>query len=178
MNKQSNRNALKGVVAGVIGGVVASWAMDRFQYWWLSFSESDERELQQAASGEGNQEEPATVRTAAAISETVLGHSLTAREKEITGPIVHYAVGTTAGAVYGLAAEYEPEVTTLAGIPFGAAFWMVVDEGALPLLGLAKGPAAYPISTHAYALASHLVFGLTAEVVRRTVRRALSSAGV
>ena len=95
-------------------------------------------------------------------------------EKErIAGPIVHYAVGTIAGAVYGLAAEYEPTVTTLAGIPFGTAFWMVVDEGALPLLGLAKGPSAYPISMHAYALASHLVFGLTAEVVRSTVRRAL-----
>jgi len=59
------------------------------------------------------------------------------------------------------------------GVPFGAAFWMVVDEGALPLLGLAKGPNAYPVSTHAYALASHLVFGLTAEVVRSSVRRAL-----
>ena len=64
-------------------------------------------------------------------------------------------------------------MTTIAGIPFGAAFWMVVDEGALPLLGLAKGPTAYPSSTHAYALASHLVFGLTAEVVRSSVRRAL-----
>ena len=171
---QSNPNAWKGLVAGVVGGVVASWTMDRFQYWWLSFGGGDERELQQAPpSEEGNREEPATVKTAAAISEGVFGHSLTVKEKEIAGPIVHYAVGTTAGAVYGLAAEYEPDVTTLAGIPFGAAFWMVVDEGALPLLGLAKGPTAYPISTHAYALASHLVFGLTAEVVRRTVRRAL-----
>ena len=160
-------------MAGVVGGVVASWAMDRFQYWWLSFGGGDELQLQQTPSEEGNREEPATVKTASAISEGVFGHSLTVKEKEIAGPIVHYAVGTTAGAVYGVAAEYEPNVTTLAGIPFGAAFWMVVDEGALPLLGLAKGPTAYPISTHAYALASHLVFGLTAEVVRSTVRRAL-----
>lgn len=174
MNKQSNRNAWKGLVAGVVGGVVASWTMDRFQYWWLSFRGEDERELQQAPSEQGNREEPATVKTASVISEGVFGYSLTAREKEIAGPIVHYAVGTSAGAVYGLSAEYEPDVTTLAGVPFGAAFWLVVDEGALPLLGLAKGPTAYPISTHAYALASHLVFGLTAEVVRSTVRRALS----
>ncbi len=171
MNKQSTRSAWKGLAAGVVGGVVASWAMDRFQYWWLSFGGGDELQLQQTPSD--HQEEPATVKTASAISEEVFGHSLTVKEKEIAGPIVHYAVGVTAGAVYGLAAEYEPDVTTLAGIPFGAAFCMVVDEGALPLLGLAKGPAAYPISTHAYALASHLVFGLTAEVVRRAVRRAL-----
>jgi putative membrane protein len=174
MKKQNNRSAWKGLVAGVIGGVVASWAMDRFQYWWLSFARGDdELQLQQTPSKEGNQEEPATVKTASAISEGVFGHSLTVKEKEIAGPLVHYAVGTTAGALYGLAAEYEPELTAVAGVPFGAAFWMVVDEGSLPLLGLAKGPTAYPISTHAYALASHLVFGLTAEVVRSTVRRAL-----
>jgi len=173
MNNQNNRSAWKGLAAGVVGGVVASWAMDRFQYWWLSFGGGDELQLQQTQSDEGNQEEPATVKTASAFSKGVFGHRLTIKEKEIAGPIVHYAVGTTAGAVYGVAAEYEPDVTTLAGIPFGAAFWMVVDEGALPLLGLAKGPTAYPISTHAYALASHLVFGLTAEIVRSTVRRAL-----
>ncbi len=95
------------------------------------------------------------------------------RLRNPSGRAVHYAVGTTAGAVNGVAAEYEPNVTTLAGIPFGTTFCIVVDEGALPLLGLAKGPAAYPISNHAYALASHLVFGLTAEVVRSAVRRAL-----
>jgi uncharacterized membrane protein YagU involved in acid resistance len=139
----------------------------------LSFDGGDQRELQQAAGEKSKQEEPATVKTASAISERVFGHNLTNKEKELAGPFIHYAVGTTAGAVYGLAAEYEPDVTALKGIPFGAAFWMVVDEGTLPLLGLAKGPTAYPISTHAYALASHLVFGLTAEVVRRTMRRAL-----
>jgi putative membrane protein len=173
VNKRNNCNAWKGLVAGIVGGVVASWTMDRFQYWWLSFGGGDEGELQQAPGEDGNREEPATVRTAAAISERVFGHSLTDREKSIAGPIVHYAVGTTAGAVYGLAADYEPAVTTLTGIPFGVAFWLIVDEGSLPVLGLAEGPTAYPISTHAYALASHLVFGLTAEVVRRNVRRAL-----
>jgi putative membrane protein len=79
--------------------------------------------------------------------------------------------------VYGVASEYEPGVTALAGIPFGAAFWVAVDEGALPLLGLTKGPTAYPMSTHAYALASHLVFGLTAEVVQRSAAGALTAKG-
>jgi uncharacterized membrane protein YagU involved in acid resistance len=174
MNNQSNRNAWKGLVAGLVGGVVASWTMDRFQYWWLSFDAGSEGEARQQASvAEDDSAEPATVKTASAISEGVFGHSLTAREKDIAGPLVHFAVGTTAGAVYGLAGEYQPEVTTLAGIPFGAAFWLVVDEGSLPLLGLAKGPSAYPIATHVYAFVSHLVFGLTAEVVRSTVRRSL-----
>lgn len=156
----------------MVGGIVASWAMDRFQYWWLSFGNGDERQLQ-TQPDDTIRDEPATVKTASVISEGLFSHVLTVKEKEIAGPAVHYAVGTTAGAVYGVAAEYKPNVSTLAGIPFGATFWMVVDEAALPLLGLAKGPTAYPISNHAYALASHLVFGLTAEVVRSAVRRAL-----
>lgn len=173
MKTHRNSSAWKGLVAGVVGGLVASWVMDRFQYWWLSFDKGDERRLQQTPIEENSQDEPATVKTASVISERVFHHSLTNREKEITGALVHYSVGTSAGAVYGLAAEWDPRVTALAGIPFGAAFWLVVDEGTLPLLGLAKGPNAYPLSTHAYALASHLIFGLTAEVVRGAVRRAL-----
>jgi hypothetical protein len=107
MNKQTDRSPWKGLVAGVVGGMVASWAMDRFQYWWLSFGGADELQLQQTRSEEDKREEPATVKTASAISEGVFGHTLTAREKGIAGPIVHYAVGTTTGALYGLAAEYE-----------------------------------------------------------------------
>jgi hypothetical protein len=37
-------------------------------------------------------------------------------------------------------------------------------------VGLAKWPTEYPLSTHVYALASHFVYGLTAEAVRRAVR--------
>ena len=31
----------------------------------------------------------------------------------------------------------------------------------------------YPLSKHAYALASHVVYGVTSEVVRQVVRKAL-----
>ena len=64
-------------------------------------------------------------------------------------------------------------MTTGAGIPFGAAFWLLADEISVPLLGLSKGPTEYPVSTHAYALASHLVYGVTAEMSRRALRQVL-----
>jgi uncharacterized membrane protein YagU involved in acid resistance len=103
----------------------------------------------------------------------VFGHKLTASEKKIAGTAVHYVLGTGVGGLYGVAAEIAPKVTAGAGLPFGAVFWLVVDEGAVPLLGLSKGPMAYPLSIHAYALSSHFVYGVTAEVVRRAVRGAL-----
>ena len=113
------------------------------------------------------------MKAASAVSEGLFGHKLTQSEKKIGGTAVHYVLGTGVGGLYGAAAEIAPAVTAGAGLPFGAAFWLVVDEGAVPLLGLSEGPMAYPLSTHAYALSSHFVYGVTAEVVRRAVRGAL-----
>jgi len=39
--------------------------------------------------------------------------------------------------------------------------------------GLSGAPPDTPVSTHALALAAHVVYGLTTEVVRRAVRRIL-----
>jgi uncharacterized membrane protein YagU involved in acid resistance len=72
------------------------------------------------------------------------------------------------GALYSMAAEVEPEVTRGLGTAFGSALFAFADELAVPLLGLAKRPTEYPLSSHASALAAHLVYGLTAESVRRT----------
>jgi uncharacterized membrane protein YagU involved in acid resistance len=114
-----------------------------------------------------------TLRAASAVSEGLFGYKLSESEKKIGGTAVHYILGTGVGGLYGVAAEIAPRVTAGSGLPFGAVFWLVVDEGAVPLLGLSEGPTSYPLSTHGYALSSHFVYGLTAEVVRRTVRHAL-----
>ncbi|HWS99842.1 MAG TPA: DUF1440 domain-containing protein [Pyrinomonadaceae bacterium] len=127
----------------------------------------------QASEENKEEQDDATVKAARAVSEGVFGHELKESEKETAGAVVHYAFGTATGGLYGAVAELSPEVTAGAGLPFGVAFWLVADETAVPLLGLAKAPTEYPVSTHVYALASHLVYGLTAELVRRAVRNAL-----
>ena len=181
----SSNHLWKGLAAGLIGGLVASWTMNRFQDVWSKLAQGNqtspraqdplsnhpERDEQAEASSES--EDDTTVRTASAISEGLFDHKLTQKEKKIAGPAVHYTLGTGVGGLYGAAAEIAPEVTAGAGLPFGAVFWLVVDEGVVPLLGLSKGPTAYPLSTHAYALSSHFVYGLTAEIVRRVIRRAI-----
>ena len=136
-------------------------------------STSPVEEQEQAGNGNDEEQDDTTVKAASAISEGIFGHKLTNKEKKIAGPAVHYSLGTAVGGLYGAAAEVAPEVTTGTGLPFGAAFWLVVDETAVPVLRLSKPPTEYPASTHVYALASHLVYGLTAELVRRTLRRAL-----
>jgi uncharacterized membrane protein YagU involved in acid resistance len=119
------------------------------------------------------EQDDATVETAKVISRNVFGHELQESEKKPAGAVVHYVFGTATGGLYGVLAEVSPPVTMAAGLPFGAAFWLIADEITVPVLGLSKGPAEYPISTHAYALASHLVYGMTAELSRRALRQVL-----
>ncbi len=173
-DKQNKPNIWKGMLVGLIAGLVASWTMDRFQDVWIAVSPPDESKKKEdetdPSEDSGESQDDATVKAASVISEGLFEHKLTKAEKKIAGPAVHYAVGATSGIVYGIASEFLPEVTMGFGLPYGTAFWLVVDEGAVPLLRLSKLPTAYPASIHIYALASHLVFGATAEGVRRLLR--------
>lgn len=182
-------DVLKGLAAGIVGGLVASAVMNQFQALWSRLAEGEERShgaqsLQQGtphkgvgrelqAEGVDEQEDDATERLANAVSLRVFEHELTEREKDAAGTLFHYAMGTTSGALYGAAAEFIPEVKAGAGMPFGVAVWLTADEGILPAVGLSKSAKEYPLSIHAYAFASHLIYGLTTELVRRTVRNAL-----
>lgn len=182
--REDNGNIWKGIVAGLAAGLVASWTMNQFQAAWTRLAENSEKphgaqSMQPAQGSSGDQkqdmqeQDDATVETAKVISEGVFGHELQESEKRPAGAAVHYAFGTLSGGLYGALAEVVPQVTTATGVPFGAAFWLLADEISVPLLGLSKGPAEYPVSTHAYALASHLVYGATAELSRRAVRQIL-----
>ena len=125
------------------------------------------------ARGSDDETDDAAERVAAAVATGLFDHALTKREKEAAGTVVHYAFGATTGALYGATVELLPEAALGAGLPFGALVWLAADEGLVPLLGLSKSPAEYPPRIHLYAFASHLVYGLTTETVRRAVRRAL-----
>ncbi|MEP0545594.1 MAG: DUF1440 domain-containing protein [Rhodothermales bacterium] len=169
----------KGAVAGLAGGLAASFAMNQFQAALsaapraVSGDEADRHPGDDPSDEGETSSEPATVKAASAISEGVFDHELTDEQKERAGPAVHYAFGGGTGAAYGAAAEWLPEMTAAAGLPFGTAFWLVADEAAVPALGLSKAPTAYPLSVHAESLAAHLVYGLVTEFVRRGVRRLL-----
>jgi len=56
------------------------------------------------------------------------------------------------------------------GLLMGTIVWWTADNIAVPAQGLGPPPEETPPSTHAYALASHLVYGFTTEFVRSLVR--------
>jgi hypothetical protein len=158
----------KGAVAGAVAGLAGAWAMNLFQ--------SGLTKLTSESDGGGQEEQTgddATMKTADAISERVAGRSLTHREKQVGGPVVHYAFGAAMGALYGAAVEIAPRSAAAWGTGFGTALWAAADEIGVPAVGLSGPPWETPISTHASALAAHLVYGGAVETVRRAVRLAL-----
>jgi putative membrane protein len=168
----------KGAVAGLAGGLVASWVMTEAQTGMEAIakklqqngkSSSPDSEQKKNEQSEGS--EDATVKTAKRLSHTFLHRSLNSSEKEKAGPIVHYAFGTLIGGIYGATAEKVPQIKSGYGLPFGAAIFVGADEIAVPALGLSpKSFSETEPQEHAYALLSHFVYGATAEIVRRGVR--------
>ena len=148
-----------GAAAGLVAGLIASYAMDRFQA------------LVQPSSDQ--QGEPATQQVADRIVGEVSGEPLASAAKPAGGQAVHYGLGAALGVAYGVAAEFVPAVTAGAGTAFAGATWALLDEATVPAVGLGDPPWRSPAKTQAYGLISHLVFGLVAELSRTLAHAAI-----
>ena len=154
------RSVLKNGALGLASGLVASLAMNIFQSGWSAVSKR--LEPQQDGDKQG-QDEPSTVKAADQLSEATTGKPVPDEQRQAAGQATHFAFGALLGGLYGAAATAYPAVRTGFGAPFGAAVWAVADELAVPAAGLAKPPTQTPLSTHAYSLLSHLLFGAVLE---------------
>ena len=155
------RAGRSGLVVGAIAGIAGSAAMNAFR------AAVDGRRDDPAALDAGD---PGALAIAAAISRRVFRHRLRAHQRAPAANAVRYAIGTGSGAIYGAIAEAAPSVAAARGLGYGAALWALGDEIALPLLGLAAPPNAVPLTARVYALASHLVYGIVTDAVRRSLR--------
>ncbi len=187
MGEQHETHLMRGVVAGIAGGLVASWVMNVFiekagpritaTVESMNGAKRDpEREAHHDQSAPDQQEpkEDATMKAADAIVSTVTGgRHLTFEEKQKGGPVVHYAFGAVMGGLYGLAAEYAPAARTGFGTGFGSALFAGADLVAVPALHLSGSSADAPASTLAPPFAAHLVYGAITEGVRRLMRAIL-----
>ena len=167
----TKRCALAGVAAGAVGGIAGALAMNGFQSLWSAASKSLSEEQDRPQAQSKSQDDDATEKTADAIAQATTGHHLTKAEKEKAGPAVHFGIGTLLGAVYGVAAETLPTSRLGRGTVYGASVWLFADEIAVPACGLSGSPTKTPLPTHLNALASHVVFGFTTDLVRRTLLR-------
>jgi hypothetical protein len=181
----------KGLVAGLAGGLAATVVMTQFQNGWQkaskalkaannggtgnskSKSQSQEEEPQQ----QEEQKEDATMKAARKVA-SLAGYRISLAQEKKAGPVVHYGFGASMGALYGVLHEAAPKSLrslnpVLAGVGYGGALFVGADEIAVSALGLSGSSKKTPVSAHFYGLASHVVYGVTGEMVRRTVRKYL-----
>ncbi len=110
---------LQAVISGVVGGLFASFVMERFQDGWWDVVRWWKRRSAPAPAAAA-QSEPSTVRVAAFFLCNLLGYELRPSDKATAGAFVHYAFGTANGIVYALLVAYAPWVSAGFGLVFGA----------------------------------------------------------
>jgi putative membrane protein len=180
VNKENH--PLRGILAGVAGGLVAAWVMNEFlagpgkklqrtvqteEQNWLD-------DIQQYQAESGEPKEDAAVKVADKIVNVVTGgQHLSWEKKQKAGPIVHYAFGAVMGGVYGGLAECAPAVTAGLGTSFGGILFGTADLLAVPALGLSQHATKSEAARLASPFAAHLVYGATTEIVRRFIRAIL-----
>jgi putative membrane protein len=167
-------NPVKGALAGAIGGAAGAYTMERFQAWWNDMEQRAAPKRRAHAIKNGTAEkapdEPANVKAAERVSRKVLDTELPDELTPAAGEAMHYTTGASIGAVYGFVAEILPPARMFNGLLMGTIVWWTADNMAVPAQELGKTPEQTPPSKHAYALASHLVYGFTTELVRSVVR--------
>ena len=163
---------LKRIVAGALGGLAGTWAMNEAQRAWTyavdgeapesAAGKHDARDWQERSEGQNSNEIASQE-----VATHVLGRSLDRSELATAAMLLHYTFGAAVGAFYGAYAERRLRVG--AGMKFGLAVWLLADEIAMPLLGLSDSTLRRPLEKRLQSVAAHIVFGVTTELARNAV---------
>lgn len=181
LEQEQQPHVVRGVLAGVAGGLAAAWVMNvflagpgkRLKQVVQTEDENWQDEVEEVATA-GQPKEDATMKAADAIVHAATGgRHLSWEGKEKAGPIVHYTFGALMGGIYGGLAECESGVTAGFGTTFGGALFGGADLIAVPALRLAPPESGKLSRAQVTPFAAHLVYGATTEIVRRLVRKIL-----
>lgn len=180
---RENSNPWKGLVLGALGGAAGLLAMDA--YWTAvgRLSGADPRTQQRkngmlatiSLIGQQHREgESATEALGRIICRRVTGHDPRSEElRTALSTLIHWTVSMGLGGLYGAVRRRASPPDGVGGLTFGTAVWLFGDELFNPLVGLAKGPTAYPAAVHGHALGAHLVYGMATSAVTQVLRRLL-----
>ncbi len=154
------------MLKGAVAGAAATWLMNKATTWMYEREAEDARKKEEEARGGGT-----AYANAAGKAADALDVELTDSQRQTAGTALHWVLGTTAGAAYGVARNRWPSVARAGGLPFGVGFFLTMDEMVNPLLGFTPGPQAFPWQAHARGLGGHVVFGLATEGVLQALDR-------
>ncbi len=153
--RDNGRPLIADVVLGAAAGAVATWAMDKATNFLYELQPEETKEREKKARGGKTAYEKAAEKGA-----KVAGRRLDEDERKKIGSAIHWTVGVSSGAMYGLLRNRSRHVGFGSGLAYGLAMYLAIDEGLLPAMKLAPPPDAFPWQTHARGLAGHLILGL------------------
>lgn len=161
---------VKALVAGAIGGLAGTLAMNEAQRAWSlaagdvpvsAAGKHDARDWQERSEQQNSNE---------LAAQTVATHTVERRltwdELRVAAPLVHFAFGVGVGALWGAYAQRSHRAS---GVGLGTMVWAAADEIAMPLLGLSRPTTRRPLEMHAQSFAAHIVYGVVTELGRRAV---------
>jgi hypothetical protein len=176
--KRKQRREIKllgGLAAGVIGGIVATWVVDKYQEGALQSTRRAENAvdadpvLSRQQEDQLRSQQRAHVEAAERIAKSTFGKGLTRKQRLNAAPIVHYAVGALAGGAYGLTAELLPVVRRGYGTGYSNLLFVGGSEAVLPWFNFGTRQKI-PRSVHANGLSAPLIYGVVLETTRRVLR--------
>src|SRR6185437_10055459 len=136
---QPAKSLMKGLAAGLIGGLVAAAAKTIVERIYPPHA----------------QEEP---KAPAVLAKNLAGHELTAGEETIAVDTIHWGFGALTGAAYGAVAEFYPPATANDGAGFGLALASLTHEGTLSAMGLSASQEEQTTRERTSEMASYAVF--------------------
>lgn len=155
MTAAMKRNLLMDIAIGAAAGAAATWLMDTTTT-AIQKQESEQTRRREHLANRGTSSFEAAAKK--------LRRNSSERDQKRTGQAIHWAVGITAGAVYGAARNSLPAIGVGSGLVFGLGVWLAMDETLPVALGLTAPPQRFPWQAHARGLAGHLVLGAVVEM--------------
>lgn len=108
-----------------------------------------------------------------ALAEQVVGHHLPQTQRRIAQYGIHCLFGALAGGVYGALVEIEPSLAAWRGAAFGITLNRLTHETVLPGMGLTAPTSQQPTQERIGEWVTHAAYGVTTDLVRRSVRKDL-----
>jgi hypothetical protein len=176
-------NRWKGFVLGAIGGGAGVMAMT---YYWKAASAlagGDPRKAQGdlgthaldhiSLVGAHHQEGESTTAAAGRILyRQATGKEPEAQETKTTlSYLVHWALSMGMSGLYGATRGRADVPDVTGGLALAVGLWLFGDELGVALLGLAKGPTAFPPVLHANSLGAHVAYGLASAATTQVLHR-------
>lgn len=178
-------NRWKGLVLGFFGGIAGLLAMRA--YWQQvqqltgrdprsDYDESDvpDTEALDSISVVGKQQKEGESTTAAMgriIYEQFTGEEPGEETKSALSYLVHWLIGTSGSAVYGAMRARSSVVDVKGGLGLATGLWLFGDELMGPLLGLTRGPTAYPPQMHLHTWGAHVAYGMASALATQLLYR-------